>query len=61
MMCMVLFCIFATKRRNMDIDEKMLEEYYRAVENGAEVMIYMVKDGKRIPLMDQPLKKSDFK
>jgi hypothetical protein len=45
----------------MDIDEKMLEEYYRAVENGAEVMIYMVKDGKRIPLMDQPLRKSDFK
>lgn len=45
----------------MDIDEELMRRYTQAVEDGAEVMLYMEKDGKRIPLLDHPLRKVDFK
>lgn len=44
----------------MEIDDKVMEEYTKAVEEGAEVMFYMERDGKVFPLLDRPLSKKDF-
>ena len=47
-------------QKMMDMDNKLMEEYTKAVENGAEVMFYMERDGEMIPLLDHPLSRKDF-
>ena len=56
--CGIIFV--SLQQKEMEIDKDLMDRYTKAVENGAEVMFYMERDGEMIPLLDHPLSKKDF-